>query len=496
MRISPRPLIALLALCVALPAQAQAVRVYEHPSLEFRFTASVGWQPVAHPEDELIYEVADPETGIHVVLWYTSTEQSALRYLEKMAGMKDMVLEQKPQSKRFDEHDGWVFRLPGKIAGESIRSVLAAIDGGQSLSQPTERALYIVQIWCPAETSMEHWRTMDDILNSVTIKTRVPAIARQPFPLYPATFDDRPDLPSPLATDDGVEYVVAGTRCGAFAILPVTVENGDPNDYNKSQWGKGRQLELDAADFPTLARTGLHAEAELDRTSTITGRPVAIITAEARPGNASGIGFLAEDEDLLSVIRADNRLVSRLGLTHPQLARPLFMVFNVALRNLETHRRGETPVNDIEYLLWGDQRVFIDVYGSKGWQQSLFDDEVLGYFELRIWRDLTPEDEAYLCEHYSSLAEAEFDELKEKLTVIHTGEMVPFYVMRYGFYEGHTGYRADPVAIASIFGLMSVSEIDSAVGGDLYRVLTAHHVAEDPSIYRSHDQSRPSSTRF
>jgi hypothetical protein len=251
-----------------------------------------------------------------------------------------------------------------------------------------------------------------------------------------------------------------------------------------------------SADFPKLARTGLHAETELDRTTTITGRSLSDISADARPGNASGVGFIAEDEDVLSVIRGDNRLVARLGLTHPLLAGPLFMVFNVALRNLETYRRGETPFNDIEYLLWDGRRVFIDMYGSKGWQESLFDDEVLGYFQLRMWRELTVEEESYVDEHYASLGETQLAELKNKLTIIHTGEMVPFYVMRYGFYEGHTDYRADPVAIATIFGLMGISEIDSAVGGDLYRVLTTHYVGENPSTYRWSDPRRSSGTRL
>ena len=153
-------------------------------------------------------------------------------------------------------------------------------------------------------------------------------------------------------------------------------------------------------------------------------------------------------------------------------------------------------MNDIEYLLWEGRKIFVDSYGGKGWQESLFDDEVLGYFELRIWRELTPPEVAYLRENYSSLDEVQRVELMEKLSVIHTGEMVPFYVMRYGFYEGHAGYRADPVAIASVFGLMSIPRIDSAVGGNLYGVLTRHYTAEDPVAHRSNDQSRPSSTRF
>lgn len=481
MKYSPLPLIASLILCVALPVQAQGLRVYEHPSLGFAFTAPDGWKPVVHPEDDLIYEVADSKTGIHVLLWYTSTEQSALRYLEKMAGMKDLNIEQKPQARRFDLYDGWVFRLPGKIEGKSVRTVLAAIDGGKSGPHPEERALYIVQIWCPAETSMDHWRRMDDILNSVTITPPMPRVTLGSRPLYPDTLDRRPDLPSPFTAEDGQEYVVGHTQGGAFAILPVTVENGAPNDYKNGQWGKGRQLASNPADFPKLARTGLHAESELERTTTITGRSVDDITTDARPGNASGVGFIAEDEDILSVIRGDNRLVSRLGLTHPRLAAPLFMVFNVVLRNLETYRRGETAVHDIDYLLWGGRRVFIDVHGAKGWQESLFDDEVLGYYQLRIWRELTPEEEAYLDQHYGTSSADALAELRKKLTTIRTGEMVPFYVMRYGFYEGHTEYRADPVAIATIFGLMSIPEIDAAVGGDLLGVLTNHYVAGSSS---------------
>jgi len=67
------------------------------------------------------------------------------------------------------------------------------------------------------------------------------------------------------------------------------------------------QLEVDANDFPTPARTGLHSPQELNRTERITGKPIEAITTDGRPGNSSGAGFLADDEDILSVLQGDKR---------------------------------------------------------------------------------------------------------------------------------------------------------------------------------------------
>ena len=55
-----------------------------------------------------------------------------------------------------------------------------------------------------------------------------------------------------------------------------------------------------------------------------------------------------------------------------------------------------------------------------------------------------------------------------------TGEMEPYYVMRYGFYEGHTPWRVDPIAIAFIFGLRSLDEIEADFPGRLYETLAGH----------------------
>ncbi len=51
--------------------------------------------------------------------------------------------------------------------------------------------------------------------------------------------------------------------------------------------------------------------------------------------------------------------------------------------------------------------------------------------------------------------------------------MEPQYIMRYGFYEGHAGWRTDPIAIAFIFGLKSLSEIESSFPGRLHEIQTA-----------------------
>lgn len=69
---------------------SQNPQIYKHSSLNIQFEASQNWLQVPHPEDELIYEMVDPDSVVHVVLWYTETEQDALSYLMKMADMKDL----------------------------------------------------------------------------------------------------------------------------------------------------------------------------------------------------------------------------------------------------------------------------------------------------------------------------------------------------------------------------------------------------------------------
>ena len=294
------------------------------------------------------------------------------------------------------------------------------------------------------------------------------------YNLYPETFSELPDIPSPMTTNNGMEIVLCFTLDNKYCLIPVTHENGTPLDYKNNKWyGKGRQLDVDSTDFPTLARTGLHSEKELNETKTITGKSISEITKIGRPEAYSRAGFMSYDEDIISVLKGDNNLVTLLGSTHCQIAKPLFHVFNVILTVKKDSKRG-----NVKGIIYNQKKIYLEFRGSKGWQESIFNDEILGYWHIELSRELDQEEKSFLSGNYSHLTETKMDELITKLSYIHTGEMVPYYIMRYGFYEGHTSYRADPVAISFIFSLQSLQEIERAFEGNLSDNLTNHFYDE------------------
>jgi HEAT repeat protein len=320
---------------------------------------------------------------------------------------------------------------------------------------------------------MEGWKSHKPVSvpeTAAAAASRPAGIAAAPAqlpPLYPTLLKARPDIPSPCLTPDGRELVLARTSKGEWGVIPVTLESSER---------KGRQLYIDGGDFPTLAVTGLHSVPELDRTHSITGRSISEITDLARPDGLSVEGFLAEDEDIISVLKGDNDLVSRLGLTHPRLARPLFHIWNMILTDLDLGRwdMASHRWKNIEALASNGRTVLLNAGDTKGGQESIFDDGLDGAFWIEIRRDLTPQEEAFLSEKYRSLTAEKMEEFRKKLTHVQTGEMEPYYIMWYGFYEGHTPWRADPIALAFIFGLKSLEDIEKAFPGRLYDVLTEH----------------------
>lgn len=297
------------------------------------------------------------------------------------------------------------------------------------------------------------------------------------YPLYPQILNKHPRIPSPATVEGGIEIVLGVTKSGSYTIFPVTQENGLVTDYDKLKMGKGRQVDQDSADFPTLAATGLHSDVELLSTKTITGIPVSEITASGRPDKFSRVGFMAADEDIVSVLRGDNELVRKMNLTHPQVVKPLFHFWNLVLKGIE-YEQWTSEAAGIEYILYNGRKIYLK-WGGRGWQRSIFNDDLMGAYHLEMWRELSNEEKKFLAKHYADLSEAQMNDLMKSLSYIHTGEMVPYYINWYGFYEGHTDFRADPISIASIFGLKTIETLERAFPGELYNVLTDHFIAEN-----------------
>jgi hypothetical protein len=297
------------------------------------------------------------------------------------------------------------------------------------------------------------------------------------YKLYPYLYDSIPEISSPFTTQDNVEAILVVTKNNQYGIVPVTMENGQPLLYSYkvgTHMGKDMQMHIDAGDFPMLAKTGLHVEEQLDKIKMITGIPINVINCTGRPKAYSISGFLAEDEDIISVLKGDNQLVRKMALTHPQLAKPLFHIWNLILKEIELGNWARFYDN-IKNIYYNDNILNFQTSGSKGWQISIFHDEVQGRYNIHIDRNLTGDEEQYLVSKYSHLNNDEITELKYKLTHLDFSEMLPYYIMRYGFYEGHTEYRCDPIAISFIFGLKTLKAIDIAIEGNLYNNLTKHY---------------------
>ena len=220
----------------------------------------------------------------------------------------------------------------------------------------------------------------------------------------------------------------------------------------------------------------MHCERELDRTNTITGRSIAEITELGRPDRLSTSGFLAEDEDIISVLKGDNRIARRLGLSHAQLAKPLFHVLNLIARNQEQENHLNYQGHRAQYppFLYNGKKISVKVEYTRGGQESIFADGLDGALAIQIDRELEQRERDYLDREYSHLNQRQREDLVKRLSCLFVGEMVMYYAKWYGFYEGHTGWRADPIAIAFIFGMKDLEDIDAAFDGKVYDALTEH----------------------
>jgi hypothetical protein len=150
-------------------ALALDLQVYKHPRQNIQFEAPADWKENPYHKDKGIYEIFDSDKDIHVMLWYTTTEQDASRYLEKMADMKGLILDGKPAKIQIKNRDAWLYNAPGLVNKKSVQILLAVIPDGKSKEYPRENSLHIIQIWCPKEQFTNNEQGMMLILSSVQI---------------------------------------------------------------------------------------------------------------------------------------------------------------------------------------------------------------------------------------------------------------------------------------------------------------------------------------
>ena len=165
-------IIFLFVITITTPAESflQETQFYKHPHLNFHFEAAGNWINVPHPEDKLIYEMISPDSVLHVMLWYTETEQSAKKYLIKMSDMKGLDLDNnKPSTEKIDGKDSWLLRSPGNIGRIHAKSFISVTADGKVSQRPKENKLYIVQIWCKEESFPDVNNNFDEILGSIKI---------------------------------------------------------------------------------------------------------------------------------------------------------------------------------------------------------------------------------------------------------------------------------------------------------------------------------------
>jgi len=298
------------------------------------------------------------------------------------------------------------------------------------------------------------------------------------YPTYPQQIKEKPSIPSPVESNNET-WILGKVNDGGFMIIPVTVKDGPLNiPCHYSFIGRGMETYINSEDFPLLANKGLHDDEKLKSVTMVTGRLAKDITQIGRPQGASWSGFMAKDESLQSVLIGDNRLVKAMKLKHSDLAKPLFHIWNLVVVEHEHNRMTYQGPSFIS-ILYNGYEVVLNIRCTKCFQYSIFYDNLQCTYDMKIGRNLTQDEEAYIDKRYVRLPESQLAAIKMKLSEINVGEIIPYYIQRYGFYEGHTMWRADPLAIAFIFGIKSLEELEMTFPGNLNEILFQHYVSEE-----------------
>ena len=150
---------ALLGTCFA-----QNVQNFQHPALNFQVQAFDTWLAVPHPENHMIFEIQDPESVVHVLMWYTEAAGSGTGYLKNFARQKKFVFDADPVLGKIKERDAWVLDATCCMNESPVRVVLVAIPWKNDVN-----CFYVAQVVCPENQLQEKESTIEQIIYSLDI---------------------------------------------------------------------------------------------------------------------------------------------------------------------------------------------------------------------------------------------------------------------------------------------------------------------------------------
>ena len=173
---------------------------------------------------------------------------------------------------------------------------------------------------------------------------------------------------------------------------------------------------------------------EINDHGTIGGKDVAVVEQRMRPGEYSDSGFIANGQNLVDILEADQTLVANLGLTHRQVVEPLQIAFGEYVNRMFNKER-EAGVFTFEF---NNQKFRVEVIATRGFQETPFFDnaDMKGHW--------------LLCTH----AGGTMTFSKEDGETLIISPLLIHLIRDYGFYEGEVPYRVSPLEIAEFFGMV------------------------------------------
>jgi hypothetical protein len=173
---------------------------------------------------------------------------------------------------------------------------------------------------------------------------------------------------------------------------------------------------------------GKNDTAMIEKLTEISGRSIAELEKDMRPGALSRGGFIGKDEKLLGVLAMDNRyIVEERKLTHQDLARHLRILGGIGFKLKAVAKKSEP-------FLYHGRRFQVSMMVSRGSQPSPFEDGTKSGANATL----------YNLDNGKSLQYA---------------LLVPEMIERYGFYEGKgTPYRVEPRKILEVLDFLSAEK--------------------------------------